>query len=134
MTANQIWAGVGSAVAVAAVAVGLYLAGSPSEERALRLDERRVADLQNLMVAIDNHWYASDSLPRDLDQLAVDQRMRRLPADPVTAEPYDYEVTGRNAFRLCAEFARPSRPAEDAGFWTHEAGRQCFEMSYPDPE
>ena len=128
MTPNQIWAAVGSAAALAAVAVGLYVAGSPSEERALRLDERRVADLQRLASAIDAYRNENGALPPGFEQLMTGRRLPDVPVDPVSGAPYTYEILGEDEYRLCADFERASRPAEPRGFWTHAAGTQCFDV------
>jgi len=60
MTANKVWALAGSAAVAAAVIAGLYVIGAPSEERALRLDERRLTDLMRLTAAVDAYWSMHD--------------------------------------------------------------------------
>jgi hypothetical protein len=46
--------------------------------------------------------------------------------DPVTGAPYEYAARGPEQYTLCAVFAGGS--ADEADFWSHGAGRQCFEM------
>ena len=48
MTGRQLLAGVVSLVVAAAIITGVVILGSPSNERALRLDQRRVSDLEGL--------------------------------------------------------------------------------------
>jgi hypothetical protein len=134
MTANQIWALGGSAIAAVAVVAGLYVAGAPSEERALRLDERRVEDLMTLTRAVDSYRLANGALPQNLDQVIAGQRLRNVPVDPVSGHPYTYEISDNDSYHLCAEFSRPSRSLEPTNFWGHQAGRQCFEMDVADAD
>jgi hypothetical protein len=118
---------VGSIVAVvAAVIAGLLVMGSPGEQRLLRLDDQRVMDLRQLSFAAENRWTEARGLPATASELVDGRYLSRLPVDPVSGEPYAYRVTGPRQFELCAEFARPSRPALEDDFWFHEAGPACF--------
>ncbi|HIA74480.1 MAG TPA: hypothetical protein EYN99_08630, partial [Gemmatimonadetes bacterium] len=51
---------------IAAVGVGLFILGSPMEERARRVDDRRVADLQGIAAATDLYWTRHSRLPESL--------------------------------------------------------------------
>ena len=128
MTVNRVLAAIGSAVVLVAVGAGLYIAGAPSEARLTRLDEQRVLDLQSLAGAIELYRNAEGELPRSLADVVKPQRMWRLPVDPETRAPYEYEVIDARSYRLCAQFARRSRDSPDVGFWKHDAGRQCFDI------
>src|SRR5690606_15319580 len=132
MTANKVWALAGSAAVAAAVIAGLYVIGAPSEERALRLDERRLTDLMRLTAAVDAYWSMHDELPRNLDELMAAQRLRDVPTDPISGHPYTYETIDRDSYRLCTTFDRPSRASEPSNFWQHDAGAQCFDMNVVD--
>lgn len=131
MSMNRIaaWA---SLVAVgAAVAAGLWLAGSPAEQRLLRLDDQRVADLGRLVRLLNLRWQATESLPAALDGLVDGQRLSRIPLDPETDAPYEYRTTGPGSYELCAVFSTPSRAEAAGSFWSHGAGRQCFAFDVP---
>jgi hypothetical protein len=118
---------VGSLVAVAAAVVaGLVVAGSPAEQRRLRLDEQRITALQELARRAEGRWEAERRLPDTAEQLVDGQRLTRLPTDPTTGEPYEYRVTWARQFEVCATFDRASRPDLAGDFWFHEAGRRCF--------
>ena len=67
MTVNRITAIVSSAVVIVAIAAGLYLGGSPGEQRMVRMDERRVQDLNQLANAVQIYWQQQDELPANLD-------------------------------------------------------------------
>lgn len=121
------------AVVVAAVIAGLWLIGSPAEQRQQRLDERRVSDLEQLSQAVYWHRNQRRALPASTSDLVNGRRLSRLPFDPSTEEPYEYRVTGERRFELCAVFATPSRSEDAKDFWHHEAGRHCYEFDVPDP-
>jgi hypothetical protein len=114
---------------IAAVVAGVYLLGSPAEERARRLDERRVQDLSGIAQAVDLYWTRESRLPPSLEQLRSDTGAAVTVADPSTAAPYDYRPLEGGRYQLCASFEGDSRDSNrvDTGFWTHRAGRQCFQ-------
>jgi hypothetical protein len=114
------------AVVVAAAVAGLWIGGSPAEQRWLRLDEQRVFELTQLANAAERRWDREERLPDGADDLVDGQFLTRLPTDPTTREPYEYRVAGPRQFEVCATFNRPSRPEDDGDFWYHEAGRRCF--------
>ena len=79
---DQLAGGVASLAVVASVAAGIYLLRSPSEERTLRLDQRRVADLMALSGAVDVYWTRHKSLPGSLDELRAEPVGRLDLTDP----------------------------------------------------
>jgi hypothetical protein len=114
------------AVVVAAVVAGLWLGGSPAEQRWLRLDEQRVFELTQLANAAERRWDREQRLVDTAAGLVDGQILTRLPTDPTTREPYEYRVTGPRQFEVCATFDRSSRPELAGDFWFHEAGYRCF--------
>ena len=123
---------IGSIAAVAAaVAAGLLITGSPAEQRLRRADEQRVAELRQLAGTAEFRWNREQRLP-SVDELVDGQYLTRLPTDPATGEPYDYRVTGPRQFEVCATFDRPSRSELAGDFWSHEAGRRCFQFNVTD--
>ncbi len=121
-----------------AVITGLVVLGSPSEARARRLDERRVAALRRITRATNLYRTRHDRLPASLQELAQDPEVSLLARDPATGESYEYEVLGPNTYAVCARFERadsdasyqePESVGEDA--WRHGAGRQCFQREAP---
>jgi hypothetical protein len=113
----------------AAVVAGVYLLGSPAEERARRLDERRVQDLSGIAQAVDLYWTRESRLPASLEQVRSDTGAAITVADPSTGAPYDYRQLEDGKYELCASFEGDSRDSNrfDSGFWTHRAGRECFQ-------
>lgn len=129
---------------VAVVIVGsLFIVGSPQTERLRRFDETR----QNNLSMIQNELlYYRDThdgqLPASLDVLNDDFRGFRVPVDPVSGEPYTYEIKSTSTIALCATFALssdgggvsvtyPSYPRYSEDNWIHPAGRHCFERTLP---
>jgi hypothetical protein len=129
MKTDKAFAIVSSLVVVAALIGGLYVGGSPGEQRLLRFDERRVNDLRALSHAISKRWDKTKRLPQMLDELVDGQGLRGIPADPETESSYVYEVLSINKFRLCADFSRPSLNPDPKDFWIHKSGKQCFEFT-----
>ena len=125
---------IGAAVAIAAAVVAaVAVIGTPTEQRASRLDARRVQDLDRLETAIGEYAKRHDALPATLDALAQGTDRTLALADPQTGARYGYEPGEARRFRLCADFATDSRIAvrraepwsgED---WQHPAGRHCFQ-------
>lgn len=119
-------------VVAAAIGVGLYLSGSPAEQRLIRLDERRITDLQQLSVVLNGYVFETETLPAALEILVDGRRLSVLPRDPVTGAAYEYEVVGERQFLLCAHFSRSTVSAPRGSFWAHDAGRHCFDFDYSD--
>lgn len=135
----------GTAVVIMVVVVaivGLYIAGSPGQERDYRLDEQRLNDLQEIASSIDLYYEQHGSLPENLDMLTEERQARnyyiRSVTDPETDLPYEYSITSDTAYSLCASFIMPSR--EEPGEyprsvymgvqeeWGHDAGYYCFDL------
>ena len=96
------------AVVAISVAAGLVLVGSPSEERARKLDERRVEDLRRLSSAVDLYRSRRGSLPASLTEASRETGDAQTEGDPVTGRPYPYQVVGADTYELCAGFQRSS--------------------------
>ncbi|MDQ3287446.1 MAG: hypothetical protein M3Q42_04150 [Pseudomonadota bacterium] len=123
-------------VVLVTVIAAIVTMGSPSEQREIRLDERRVSDLARISDAIDSYAERRESLPPDLATLAAQPGRDLAISDPATGEPYGYEVIGDGRYRLCAVFITDTgqyeaRPALGDD-WLHGRGRQCFERKLED--
>ena len=115
-----------AAVVTVAIVTGLYLSGTPAQQRQYRIDERRIQDLTRLSSTLEIHWRRTGRLPAELAQLVDGQRLREMPTDPETAAQYSYEILDSNKYQLCADFTAPSEENRGANFWAHEAGRWCY--------
>ena len=118
-----------STIVVGSILVGLYIAGSPSEQRLVRLYKKRVSALSRLAKSVAYYRQRNDRMPENLEVLVDGQLLNGLPLDPENAEPYTLQVTENGGHRLCAKFSRPSVKQRENNFWDHPAGFHCFELS-----
>ena len=125
---------IASIVTAAAVAMGFWLIGPPSEQAARRLDDRRVADLGAIERSVQIYWEREGNLPPNLAALALVLGTSIPETDPDTGAAYEYSTTGERDYSLCATFARSSEEVTFDGRWTHGAGRQCFPLSVNENE
>ena len=121
-------------IAIVAVAVvyGIFLAGSPAQQRLLQFDQRRVSDLQQISFAIDRYKQLNKEFPEALGDLTGPQYGVKSLADPKTQEQYTYQVTGEREYELCAVFETQSNENKNTlrpffgSTWDHEIGETCF--------
>ncbi len=130
--------------------------GSPKTQRNLRIDERRVSDLQSIQWQVISYWQQKEKLPENLKDLSSPLSGFYLPVDPEfqKGRVYEYNKKGDLSFELCADFSLPmpqgwqetggrevlpmynkdiavSSPAVSGmnDSWDHEVGRTCFERT-----
>lgn len=133
------------------IVTGFFVAGSPTHQREVRMDERRIGDLQILQSEIINYWQLKEKLPANLDTLKSELSGFIPPRDPQTNLPYDYAVIEPLKFKLCSTFqqsnlftpdemSRAVMPTPYKSYygsnnevWDHEAGLKCFERTI-DPD
>src|SRR5712691_7947951 len=124
MAPRHLVAGFGIALVVVAVAAGLFIIGSPSEERVRRLDERRLNDLRLIQFAVDLYSKDHARLPGTLAELLQEPRTGPETRDPITRQEYGYRTLAERAYQVCADFDRESPADIDKTFWSHGRGRQ----------
>ncbi len=127
---------VASVVVIATIVAAIAVIGSPSQQRLLRLDERRVADLQAIANQVEAYRNEHGRVPASLAVLAAAPGVR-VPQDPASRQAYGYEVLGAAEFRLCARFDTDSSDAGEPqpwgrAAWAHGTGRQCFKRRADD--
>jgi hypothetical protein len=121
---------VASLVVVATIVAAIAVMGSPSKQRLMRLDERRVDELGNIANQIESWRNEHGRLPGSLAELAAAPGVR-VAQDPASGRPYGYEVLGASEYRLCAQFDTDTAIEVDSqpwrgAVWAHGIGRQCF--------
>lgn len=131
---------VAGAVALGALAGGFLLIGGPGHQRDLRMDQRRVGDLQSIESTIANHARTHHgALPGTLGELANRPGMALSIRDPASGAPYRYQVQDATHYRLCADFAtdtseqRKGRRWYPQADWPHGIGPTCFDRAI-DPD
>ncbi len=156
----NLWMAIKSGVLVLFVVVWSFMViGSPWHQRSLRLDDRRVQDLQTIQYQVINYWQTKEKLPEKITDLSNPLSGFSLPVDPEfeKGKTYEYNVKSDMSFELCADFKLPipkgwreykgyggvmpmverelavsSYPAYPGGAnesWDHQAGRTCFERT-----
>lgn len=81
--------------------------GSPTKQRAWRLDEQRINTLQNIQSQVINYWQQKEKLPQNLVELSNPISGYSIPVDPEFEKGYSYEykITDKLSFQLCATFS-----------------------------
>lgn len=146
-------------IVLAGSVAGFFVAGTPQNQRLVRLDERRTSDLQTIQWQIINYWQKKEVLPSVLDDLVDPISGFFMPRDPETNGSYEYRLLGELKFELCAVFNTSSYEAEtntgkellrkpvpamapgeiryigteQSSSWQHDMGRTCFERTI-DPD
>lgn len=121
-------------VVVATLGYSIYLVGTPGQQRDVRLDDRRVSELQNIARNIDTYLEINNEMPGALQDLMGPRFHVRSIEDPETNAIYEYRVTEGAAYELCAIFAtetserREDRRSFSERVWDHGAGRICFQL------
>lgn len=128
MTFNRIAGLVAIVVFLIAVGVGLHMSGSPAEQRLAGFDQQRRTHLARIRNSVDAYWRANRALPSRVDEDVIGIAMGSVPRDPETDIAYEYQVTGDDAYRLCARFSRESPQSMAGDFWAHGPGRHCFDF------
>lgn len=126
---------------VSSVSYGIYLVGTPAEQRTLKFDQRRGNDLTSISFGIDAYWEQNGRLPEQLTDMQGRRSFIRSAEDPESGEPYEYRVLSEKVYELCAVFNADSAsqkrefpPAFSDRVWEHSAGRVCFGLEAASPE
>lgn len=125
-----------AAVIVATLIASYVVLGPPGLQRMRKLDANRVADLCRIDNAVHVYAKVHKTLPSDFAAMSENNGTRFPPKDPLSQAAYEYQPTGKDTYRLCANFQTDSAssPAPDlpaysyAGEeWPHNVGRKCFD-------
>jgi hypothetical protein len=132
-----------SILVIISIAGGFFYTGSPAKQRALRLDQDRIGNLQWIQNEIINYWQNKEQLPENLAALTNNISGFTAPTDPESKKPYEYRILTKTSFELCGEFSEAGIPDNSQSRyyvepgreqnWQHEKGRVCFERNI-DPE
>lgn len=134
-----------SVVVVTTIVLGFFFVGSPSEQRMIRLDAKRVEDLSVIQNEATNYFSLKRELPAKLEDLNNSVSGFIAPTDPSTKAVYEYNLKADLEFELCAVFEAKSLEGQSSAYpmyyygnaygqnWDHAAGRVCFTRTI-DPE
>ncbi|MBY0328799.1 hypothetical protein K2Q02_01760 [Patescibacteria group bacterium] len=151
---NIVVTSIATVLVIASIVWAFSVIGGPASQRTLRLDQRRLEDLQSIQYSVINYWQQSEMLPKDLATLSTPLSNYTVPRDPEFQKgmQYEYRALDSKSFELCATFAAPlpegwvpgqgysgSSPLmmEDTtsssfpgsaqnNTWAHEIGRTCY--------
>jgi hypothetical protein len=121
------------------LAAGLFLVGSPRQERLRKIDAKRVDDLVQISSAITNYYQERRALPDSLAGLMdVPSSQVGGMKDPVTGSPYGYRTVDSTTYELSATFATADSMMEKTGdfsrhppFWRHAPGPRAYRLTIP---
>ncbi len=130
-----------AAVVIVSFCIGLGVAGTPSTQRRLEADAKRVQDLRTIAYAI-NGWHRraelqrlSTPLPASLNDLPGRGVVSSNIVDPESKVPYVYRPKEGTEYELCATFsaAEESSQLRSTQFWSHGKGENCFTLDASRP-
>jgi hypothetical protein len=125
----------GAIAAIASVSYSIYL-NPPSTVKAHSLDQQRLQSLQQIDFAIKTYYRNHQALPDRLDTVEIGNGLseRSNWRDPVTHQPYQYDIMSKTTYRLCADFSADSADSEKqerpylGAFRSHHKGHDCFQQ------
>lgn len=96
-----------SAWVILLIVFSFMVIGSPKSQRALRLDDKRVQDLQSIQWSVINFWQQKERLPESLTEVSNPLSGTTIPIDPEFEKgfSYEYKKTADMSFELCATFS-----------------------------
>jgi hypothetical protein len=127
---NRSFAIAALAVVTFGIVIGFAQIGSPAAQRSASEDARRLFDLSSVARALHGRWLSRGQrdfvLPSTIEDLNTGLGGAGI-VDPMSGRTYGYVPSPGTAYRLCAEFSRPS-PADAPSQWRHRAGSVCFSL------
>lgn len=118
------------------VITGFILTGSPVSQQAIRYDEARYNDFQQIKYKVEEYYRANSKLPESINQLP--SRTDDEVTDPQTQKAYEYKVTSTDSYEICTEFSTTAEEFKNYGQVysempiEHSKGYYCVQMKIPD--
>ena len=142
-SALRIYLALAGFVVFAVTIAGVLSVPSPSTQRAVRFDARRVLDLERISRVMDCYYQSQAALPsrlEDLDRWSPTGAARNYSVCGYSLnvlylgrleQKYQYRVVDAKEYELCANFSLASQKSEGQGQvsgrdWSHGLGRSCF--------
>ncbi|MCX7997116.1 MAG: hypothetical protein N2691_05210 [Patescibacteria group bacterium] len=120
---------------LAALIAGFTVIGSPLDQSAIRYDESRYNDFQQISNRINSFYQNRNRLPANLNELETNVLNT---IDPVSGEQYVYQVSGEANYQLCTtfsttleEFRRNTTQSYYDLPLQHNKGYSCIEFVIP---
>jgi hypothetical protein len=130
MKGQGLLLGVVTAVVLAVVVSGFFLAGTPRQARRAALDQKRIEDISDFSDELYQAWKKHhEPPPSSLDEYMEAHPLADGLLDPVTKQPYGYRSLGDGKYEMCATFdAAVGDEGEFGAPWAHPAGSFCFQF------
>ncbi len=128
-----VWRVVSVLIVVVSVIWAFSVLGSPRTQRLYKYDEAKVSDIMNIDNAVQSYFGNKGVLPKDFVELStINYYVNKI--DSQNQKSYEYVVTGKNTYELCADFNKSSSDQTNirdtypygGPSWTHPVGRYCF--------
>jgi hypothetical protein len=87
-------------VVISALVWSISIIGTPGEMRLKRFDSQRLSDLSRIQQEVFNRFQMTDKLPLSLSELDNAFQGYTTPSDPITKEPYTYNVIQQPTVRM----------------------------------
>ncbi len=107
---NPLFPIIAIVIVCAGVIYSFTVIGTPGHQRALRLDQKRMEDLQNIQSQVITYWQQKEKLSETLEgMLDPLNNWQVIPKDPEfqKGQNYEYKKIGDMEFELCAVFSKP---------------------------
>jgi type II secretory pathway pseudopilin PulG len=126
------------AIALAALIAGFFFIDSPAQVRQQKFDQNIINRFSQIDNAINAYYGENKKLPTDLNALinggSTYYILQSDITDPATGKAFDYKVSAKDAYELCATFRTANRAmAEEKSYyvdtrWLHDSGYQCLKQ------
>ncbi|MCC7436615.1 hypothetical protein IT402_01930 [Candidatus Nomurabacteria bacterium] len=88
---NKVFVSVSCILVLFSIIYGFSVMGGPGSQRDLRLDQRRLEDLQSIQWQVINFWQQKEKLPESFDDLKNPISSFMIPQDPEFQKGLSYE-------------------------------------------
>ncbi len=112
--------------------MGIFISGiivnpSPQHARNVKMDEKRIEQLQDLSEQIKEYHLKNAALPNQLSDLVEEKLVfQETIEDPETHKVFEYQAISPNRYTLCATFYFEKKDYKP--IWSHAAGHQCIQQ------
>jgi|GEM_PF-227684 len=119
--ANKIFFSIGIVLAVLSVIMAFFVIDSPIKARNIKIDYKKINNLQYYNSAIQGYYNQNSRLPEDLKELETyDDYLLKHQSETMT-----YKKVGNWKYDLCENFLEDSKD-DYYGYWKHSKGDNCF--------
>lgn len=122
-------------IVVGTLAVGFRLIGSPVNQQAIRYDETRYNDFQQIKFRVESYYSTNSHLPASLEEVNYSGLTI---TDPETRKPYTLKLVDDTHYSLCTTFSTSAaefKQYSSSNYYdapiTHTKGYSCVQYAIP---